>query len=231
MFVCKRAFVTAWVFFTGYSMTDGCLLTDDVTFKAVISVPPPLPAFLPCGCLHPSSWSSSLQKLDTLKITSCTSRLLQIGVRGVPLTRVERKRFLSQSAGLAVLDLLVLLAVTDVLVVSLPVILPVSERQGLAPCFISLSRRISWKNLPDFETWAGTRHTWSLLPICCTCGRNKMLSVFCLFIDNCINFWEVCFLIWHSFGGFLFCFWVFFDRFYSFVSSEICQYLLETSQH
>lgn len=76
-----------------------------------------------------------------------------------------------------------------------PVILPVSERQGLAPCFISLSRRISWKNLPDSETWAGTRHTWSLLPMCCTRGRNKMLSVSCLFIDNCINFWEVCFLI------------------------------------
>lgn len=70
-----------------------------------------------------------------------------------------------------------------------------------------LETNLMEKNLPDFETWAGIRHTWSLLPICCTCGRNKMLSVFCLFIDNCINFWEVCFLIWHSFGGFfLFCF-------------------------
>lgn len=207
MFVCKRAFVTAWVFFTGYSMTDGCLLTDDVTFKAVISVPPPS-SRLPAMRLFASLLLIIIPAETGHAQNYCTSRLLQIGIRGVPLTRVERKCFLSQSAGLAVLDLLVLLAVADVLVVSLPVILPVSERQGLAPCFISLSRRISWKkNLPDFETWAGIRHTWSLLPICCTCGRNKMLSVFCLFIDNCINFWEVCFLIWHSFGGFfLFCF-------------------------
>lgn len=130
-------------------MTDGCLLTDDVTFKAVISVPPP--SRLPAMRLFASLLLIIIPAETGHAQNYCTSRLLQIGIRGVPLTRVERKRFLSQSAGLAVLDLLVLLAVADVLVVSLPVILPVSERQGLAPCFISLSRRISWKKSPRFR--------------------------------------------------------------------------------
>lgn len=151
MFVRKRAFVTAWVFFTGYSMTDGCLLTDDVTFKAVISVPPPPSSRLPAMQLFASLLLIIIPAETGHAQNYCTSRLLQIGIRGVPLTRVERKCFLSQSAGLAVLDLLVLLAVADVLVVSLPVILPVSERQGLAPCFISLSRRISWKKISQIS--------------------------------------------------------------------------------
>lgn len=131
-------------------MTDGCLLTDDVTFKAVISVPPPS-SRLPAMRLFASLLLIIIPAETGHAQNYCTSRLLQIGIGGVPLTRVERKCFLSQSAGLAVLDLLVLLAVADVLVVSLPVILPVSERQGLAPCFISLSRRISWKKISQIS--------------------------------------------------------------------------------
>lgn len=127
-------------------MTDGCLLTDDVTFKAVISVPPPPSSRLPAMRLFASLLLIIIPAETGHAQNYCTSRLLQIGIRGV-----ERKCFLSQSAGLAVLDLLVLLAVADVLVVSLPVILPVSERQGLAPCFISLSRRISWKKISQIS--------------------------------------------------------------------------------
>lgn len=116
-------------------MTDGCLLTDDVTFEAVISVPCHAAVCIPPPDHHPCrNWTRS--KLQGA----------HHGIRGVPLTRVERERFLSQSAGLAVPDLLVLLAVTDVLVVSLPV----SERQGLAPCFQPLETNLMEKS-PRFR--------------------------------------------------------------------------------
>lgn len=90
MFVCKQAFVTAWVFFTGYSMTDGCLLTDDVTFKAVISVPPSsrLPAMRLFASLLLIIIPAETGHTQILQAAHHT-----IGIRGVPLTRVEGKLF------------------------------------------------------------------------------------------------------------------------------------------